>query len=339
MKTKNMIGTAVLFFTFLFLFHTTVFAQEAKPKVTEVANNLYMITKLDYSGNVGFLVTEEGVLVVDSGGLPSMGKVIVEKVKEKTGKPIKYLVLTHYHGDHTYGIDGFPEGVTIIGQRNIVKNIKELNAGRSKDYIEKSFPGQIKKWQEKIKELKDKNDPEADKEEEALKRRLQYIKEYKTIKFNVPDVLFDQKKTLKLGGETIELIYPGNAHTRCNCMVYFSRLKSIHMGDLLFHNSFPYVDPKAGSNTRNWIDTLKKAAGMNIETVIPGHGELASKKGLLPLARYLEDLRKQVKAAIKKGLTLEKIKETITFPAYKDFKLPELRVNNIDAVYHELTGK
>jgi cyclase len=339
MKTKNRRSTGVLLFVFLFLPYTTVFAQDAAPRVIEVAKNLYMISNLDDSGNVGFLVTDEGVLVVDSGGLPSEGKTIVKIIKEKTAKPIKYLVLTHYHGDHTYGIGGFPEGITIIGQQNIVKNIKELNAGAFKEVIEKRFPELIKKRQEKIKELKDKNDPEAEKEEENLKNLLQYIEEYKTIKIKVPDVLFDQKKTLHLGGETIELIYPGDGHTRCNCMVYFPGLKAIHMGDLLFFNSFPYLDPEAGCNTLNWIAILKKTAGMNIERVIPGHGELTDQKGLLPLARYLEDLRNEVNAAVQKGLSLEEMKKTLTFPAYKDFIYPEMRVNNISVVYRELTGK
>ena len=84
---------------------------------------------------------------------------------------------------------------------------------------------------------------------------------------------------------------------------------------------------------------MKKTAGMNIEKVIPGHGELTDQKGLLPLARYLEDLRNEVNAAVQKGLSLEEMKKTLTFPAYKDFIYPEMRVNNISVVYRELTGK
>jgi glyoxylase-like metal-dependent hydrolase (beta-lactamase superfamily II) len=329
---------SILAVLLLFLAAMPMLAKEKAPVVTEVAANLYMISGLNYGGNVAFLVTDGGVLVVDSGGLPSDGKTIVELVKQRTETPIKYLVLTHYHGDHTNGIDGFPGLLTIIGHKNIVTNIEKLNRERFKKNVEENFPNLAKKSRARLEELKDKNDPASLKEKDELLARLDYIEQSKTITFKTPNRVFDKKKTIELGGQTIELIYPGPAHTDCNCLVYFPGLKVIHMGDILFQASYPYIDFNAGCNTQNWCEVLKNTAAMDIEKVIPGHGELTGKDGLLQLSRYLADLRKAVKAAVAKGLSVDEMKKSITFPAYKDFARSSLLASNIEAVYNELTA-
>jgi cyclase len=76
-------------------------------KAVPVAGGLYLMEGLN-GGNVSFLVTNEGVLVVDSGTSPDEGKLVMAEIAKKTDKAVKYLVLTHYHGDHTFGLQAFP---------------------------------------------------------------------------------------------------------------------------------------------------------------------------------------------------------------------------------------
>lgn len=329
--------TAVLMV--MLLISVGAWAQNIDPKVTEVAKDLYMISGLAGSGNVAFFVTGEGVLVVDSGELPVLGKTIVDLIKKKTKKPVTHMIFTHYHYDHTYGINGFPKDIKIIGHANVVKNIESLNKKRYKEGIEKNYPAHLEKLKQKLETLKAKKDPKAKEVEKKLKLETDYFKELKTVKIKVPTMTFDDKMTITLGGEKIQLIYPGNAHTRGNCLVYFPKQKVIHMGDILFQGSYPYLDIKGGTNTRNWISALEDVTKMDVEKVIPGHGVLTSKKDVHVLSAYLADLRKAVKKEIKKGVSLDKMKKELRFPTYKHFKWAGLRAQNIHQVYLEITEK
>ncbi len=103
-------------------------------KVVELARGLYTITGWEDAGNPAFFVTGQGVVVVDSGESPERGRAIVAKVRETTDQPIKYLILTHYHGDHTYGVQSFPEGTIVIGSQELAANILRFNAEEAKGY-------------------------------------------------------------------------------------------------------------------------------------------------------------------------------------------------------------
>ena len=91
-------------------------------------------------GNVAFLVTDEGVLVVDSGTSPEAGRLVMAEIAKKTDKPVKYLVLTHYHGDHTFGLQAFPSSTVIIAQQNTADNIRHLNEPRIRGSWRKGCP-------------------------------------------------------------------------------------------------------------------------------------------------------------------------------------------------------
>ena len=120
----------ILYFSLLILFALSfTLAQNEGAQVTQVTDRLYVISGL--GGNVGFIITNEGVLVVDAGNSLSDAKTILQTIKEKTDKPIKYLVLTHYHGDHTNGMQAFPPEVISIGQKNIIANLPRAQGSES----------------------------------------------------------------------------------------------------------------------------------------------------------------------------------------------------------------
>ncbi len=346
LKKTRFASLLTFFFLLVCLSVIPVHAQSLDAKLLEVAPNLYMVTGLD-GGNVAFLVTDEGVLVVDSTTLPATGELVVKLIKEKTDKPIKYLVFTHYHSDHTYGINGFPADISLVGHKNVGKNIETFNAKKIKDNIENRFPAHLAAQEKKVAELKKQleagDNPDLkkklEKAEEQLKLDKEYLIEFKRIKIKTPTETFETKKTIKLGKQTIELIYPTPCHTDGNCLVYFPQLKAIHMGDILFHESFPYIDFKAGSNTESWIKCLKEVQKWDVTKVIPGHGNLTDKSGLEKMATFLADLRKEVAEAMKKELPLDKVKTEVKLEAYKDLKWGYLRPICVEAVYNELSGK
>jgi len=124
-------------------------------KAVPVAAGLYLMEGLE-GGNVAFLVTGEGVLVVDSGTTPEEGRRIVAEIAKVTGEPIRFLVLTHYHGDHTFGLQAYPPSTVIIAQQNTADNMRSLNEPRIRDAMEKRMPEMIAAQKLKVEKLRKK---------------------------------------------------------------------------------------------------------------------------------------------------------------------------------------
>ena len=143
---------------------------------------------------------------------------------------------------------------------------------------------------------------------------------------------------IRLGGHEIRLIYPGASHTSGNTLVHFVDLKAVHMGDILFYRRHPYIDWKAGSNTENWIATLERVSGWDVEVVIPGHGELTDKSGLTWKIEYLSDLRAEVEEAVEAGKSLEETKRSVKMEKYSGIPWAYMLDAGVEAVYNELTG-
>ena len=258
------------------------------------------------------------------------------KSKKKINQPIKYVVLTHYHGDHSWGLMGFPQNVTAISHTHCAENFANNCEPELKETVEKWLPQQIRELQQKLIQLKKENNPGTKKEEDHLSKLKQRLEDLKKGQLVYPTITFTDKLTLRMGKETIELIYPGRAHTNGNVLVYMPDRKVMVMGDMLFYGYLPYIDWRAGSDTQNWIAWLEKLSPWQIDTVIPGHGEVAGKVAFKQQEQYLADLRQRVKEAMTQGLSLEEMTKSINMTGYKDLKFFDFLASNIEAVYHEM---
>jgi len=336
MKKRNV----VLFFVALFWLIGSAggLRADAGVRAVAVAGNLYLVEGLE-GGNVVFLVTDEGVLVVDSGNSPEQGKLVMDEIAKKTDKPVKYLVLTHYHGDHSFGLQAFPASTVVVAQQNTADNISNLNEPRIRGMMAKGMPAMIAAQKLVVDKLSRKKGRELKKEVERLQELETGLAQLQELRFVYPAITFDSKLRIFLGGETIEVIYLGPGHTNGDSLVHFPGLKTAHTGDLLFDGSYPYIGAEGGADTTNWMARIQEVSGWDVEKFIPGHGTLADKGGLLRLAAYLGDLRQAVKAAIAAGQSLEQAKKMAPLPAWKDLARSQWFPQNIEAVYNELSRK
>ena len=327
----------VLFISLFIQHFGATFSPAAEVKAVPVSEKVYVLEGLAEAGNVAFLVTEAGVLLVDAGDSPACGRTIVEKIREVTPQPIRFVVLTHYHGDHCFGLQALPAETLIVAQENLPHNQKRDSA-EIKALLEK-IPGSIDAIRENIRKLGKKKTGRRAKEEEQLQKLEARLAFYGQQQIVPPHILFKDKLVFQLGGETIEIIYPGPAHTNGNALVYFPGQKVIHMGDMVFYKCHPYIDWQAGSNTANWIVQLEKAASLTLEKVIPGHGAVAGKEALTEQARYLADLRAAVEAGLEKGASLETMKKSPVPVKWSNLGFLDMWPFAIEAAYRELGGK
>jgi len=294
MKNKNIFQFILTITIVVCIFLIPCHAQE---KVTfeleKVAENIYCL--YGSGGNIGILKGKDQILLVDAQFARTSAQCLA-KIKTIANLPIRYLINTHYHGDHTSGNPILGEGALIISHENCLATLQ--------------------------KNLK----PEQTADQMGL-----------------PKQTFKDKKLIKVNGEEVLLFHPGPAHTCGDTIVIFKKAKVIHAGDLFFHAMPPYIDVKDGSNTKNWIKTIKMLAQKFPDyKIIPGHGKVTTMKNFLKFASYLTYLREKVTAAIKSGKSRDEAMKSIDMAPYNHLKDKGnflSKKSNIGWVYDEMTRK
>lgn len=318
----------------LFLLIVLAFKCNAQSdSLVKVKDDLYMITGL--GGNVSFLVTDDGVLLVDSGTSRKSGKDISRLIKSVTTLPIKYLILTQYHLDHTFGACGLEDKPLVISHVNLLKNLERYN----KQWFDNNYNAmdkQIQTLKIKVDSLTYSNHPDLANAKHNYNEGLNEFDDFKKSFFVRPDITFNDKFNIYFGSDTIKLSYPQSTHTDCSILVEFTNKNVLATGDIFFNEFFPFIDSWANSNTMNWINTAKNIHQNNYEFLIPGHGDITNLDAINKQAQYLLDLRTEVKTGMEKGFTLEQMQSSIKLPAYSLYGFPDLLKVGIKAVYEEL---
>src|SRR5215475_14559294 len=199
--------------------------------VNKVKDDLFTIE--GDGGNVAVYVTDEGVILVDDKFARDFDA-IVSKVKGITSQPVKYILSTHHHEDHSGGNSKFlPAGAEVISTANARANIvgkKQSNASAG---------------------------------------------------MMAARVVFNQETSVFLAGKEVRAHHFGRGHTNGDAIIYFPALRTIHTGDLMAGNT-PLIDYPGGGSVVEWTKTLDAAMKtLDFDTVIPGHGAVTDKAGLL----------------------------------------------------------
>ncbi len=275
-------------------------------QLKQVAPDLYFLYD-DLSSNSAFLVTDEGVLVIDTRQHPAHGRDLIERIRKITDKPIKWVINTHAHGDHFYGNPAFKAaGATIIAHRDVV-------AGMLKN------------------------------EQLEFTRRLAFFKsmdldpaEVKTV---LPDVTFDSRLTIKLGGRVVEIMYLGAAQNPGDTLVYFPHARALYVGGPFANHNWSNMSFTPSMD--GWIAMLNRIAAMeNVDMFLPGHGDVGTRADVLDEARLLTEVQSSVKAAIATGRTREDIVKNLRFPQFAEWRNYDRIDVFLEALYHlYTTGK
>jgi len=302
-------------------------------KLTERAYCLY-----GQGGNVGFLVTDEGVVVVDD-EYAEMAPGIVEQIKSITDRPILYQINTHYHSDHTGGNPVFAKFSEIIAHDTVRPRLLEYPAT-----VRRTFPGKMQAIETEIAGLKDPADPYR----VALERDLDLMKfflgEAEKLSPEVaapPRVTYDGHMNLWLGGQQITIVHVAPGHTDGDSIVFFPNEKVVHMGDLFWNGIMPFIDALAGGSEKGFIDNIDYVLERTTpETrVIPGHGAASDVSALKRFRAFLVDLRAEVEKSVQKGLSRVEAIRTIRMDRYPDIKpLARSLGNEIAVTYDEVAA-
>lgn len=204
-----------------------------------------------HTSNAGFVVTDEGVVVFDALGTPALGYRLLERIREVTDKPVKRIVVSHYHADHIYGLQAFKDyggAPPVLAQRSTLGYIGGSAASQGEDG------------------------------ERRLEQRRQALFPWVDEKTVIvpPDQVFDKEICFELGGIRFEIKHLGPAHAPGDSIMLVKKYGVLFGGDVLYGGRVPFLDSPETDIDR-WLKGLDYIAGLKGEVryIIPGHGVLS----------------------------------------------------------------
>lgn len=281
-------------------------------KTVEVADGVYAfitpVTENFVSGNQTLIIGKDAALVVDSGHYPSATTKIIGEIRALTDKPVRYLVNTHWHGDHTscnyLYAQQFP-GLSIISTPNTQREV--TNYPKQFDDVTQ-LEGFIPQLEQALREGSFQGKPltpERRKNFEDMvmlgKEALPQVKQVKRVAANIT---FGDKLTIDLGGRVAEIAFLGRGNTGGDAVVWVPDSKTLIAGDLVVW-PVPYA---FGSFNTEWVDTLKKLDDYRAANIVPGHGPVRHDYEYVHhVAAMLDSLNKQAMEGVQQGLTDEQV--------------------------------
>lgn len=248
-----------------------------------------------FTANAGFVITEEGVVVFDALGTPSLGAAMVDKIRELTELPITHVVISHYHADHVYGLQAFKEltKAEIIAQET------------SRGYIDSPDAGQ------RLEQRKQALAPWVDDNTRVIS----------------PDVTFEKETDFESGSYRFSIVHAGPAHAPDDSLMMVEPVGVLFSGDIIQNDRVPYL-ASSEVDTGNWMRAIEEVRKLNPRILIPGHGK-ASENAMEALSftyDYLAYVRDRMGAAVEEWVEFEDAYEQTDWSRYEN--LPAFDASN-----------
>src|SRR5712664_23289 len=272
-------------------------------KATKVAGNIYMLQGA--GGNIAASIGDDGIVIVDDQFAP-----LAEKIQASlrslgiTNKPVRFVINTHYHGDHTGGNAPFSTaGSTVIAQDNVRKRLESGGTAG--------------------------NGGSLHQENKAAEKAA------------LPIITFEHDVTVPLNGEDIRALHFPAGHTDGDSIIFFPKNNVVHMGDDFVRYGFPFIDVASGGSVQGMIDAMEKATAQLPADVkvIPGHGALSNLDDVRSYTKMLRETCAAVQKALNGHKTLDQMKQEKILAPWAKWKGDFVNEDAfIETLYNSLTG-
>ncbi|TDU79054.1 MBL fold metallo-hydrolase [Streptomyces sp. KS 21] len=271
-----------------------------EPYLVQPASGVYAYVQPDGGwclNNAGFVSDGGRTLLIDTAATERRALALREAVVS-TGVPLpRTVVNTHHHGDHTYGNGVFAPGALVLAHDNA--RTEQLAAGHQLEMI----------W------------PATD---------------FGAIEITPPDLTYNDRTTLHLGGTEVQVIHPGVAHTTGDSIVFLPRQRIVFTGDLVFAEGTPFL---AMGSLAGSLRALELLRSLGAETVVPGHGPLTDPSAYEATERYLQYVAELAREGRAKGLTPLEVAREADLGEFGAWRESERLVANLHRAYAELAGE
>jgi glyoxylase-like metal-dependent hydrolase (beta-lactamase superfamily II) len=280
-----------------------------QPRLVTVADGVHAWIGAGGDSNAGAIETPEGVIIIDAQQYPRLARELRAAVAAKTGKPLRILVDTHCHLDHTHGN-------TVFADLPILAHAKTLAAMNACLGPRSGPEWSITDFAAKLRFLFGQNVLELIAPDAAAQRWFAgriALPDYDTVVIRPPTETFAGDFAFHLPDDTVRLHYFGPAHCDGDIVVHLEKRKVAFLGDLLFHNRFPWL---GDCDLDGLIAALGRVLALDVAVVIPGHGPPATLADVARFRDMLADLRGAVARAIKAGASEEAAVAEVALPQF-----------------------
>jgi glyoxylase-like metal-dependent hydrolase (beta-lactamase superfamily II) len=244
-----------------------------------------------FISNAGVVITDAGVLIFDALGTPSLANKLLQKIREKTDKPIVKVVVSHYHADHIYGLQVFKEqGAEIIAPDGVY------------NYIDSEVASS------RLEERQFSLDPWVNEKTIIVK----------------PDTLLDGTHKFSVGEINFTINVIGKAHSDADLTLSVENDRVLFTGDIIFEGRVPFI----GDNSKHWLETLQNMETRQVQALVPGHGPAANnpQQAITLTREYLAYMREKMGAALEEMLDFDEAYNQVDWSKYE--KLPAFEAAN-----------
>ena len=296
-----------------------------------------------------FVVTKDGIILADPISVDFAAWLKAQLAERYPGVPVRYVIYSHSHWDHIEGGAAFADTARFVAQERVARNMDGRYPHFPGDMIDRNNNGTME-----IEEIQIPSNAHPGicgmpdfwfkHQDRNGDGHITPAELYADVP--PPDITYSQRMTLKLGGETVQLIFPGKNHADDGTVLYFPAER------VVFSTDFP-ADALVGSSMRSlpsacgdfdehpmseWIRSYRTIEALDFDILAQGHGSaLFTKQDVTEGREYFEYLRDQVSAAMSKGMSLDEMRHTLMLEKYKDWaQYDRLRVMNIEAAYNNL---
>ena len=283
-------------------------AQDLGPQIKKLGEGIYVYVGKNFNSNTGIILTQDGVVLIDSGHAPTDSRAVAEAVKKLTPMPVRFLIDTEPHPDHTTGHFVFSPPAVIIAA---------AGAGESMRGRERETPDRIQRLAATSPEMK-----------AALEG----------YKFIPPHVEYQQKMALNVGERNFELMHLKGVHSEADTAIWLPKERVLFSASAFVTEQINIFRPIV--TIPDILAAGKMMKALNPEQVVPGHGQPTTTKLFDDGEKYYALLVERVGAMVKEGKSLDQIKgEVKIMPEYAHWATQERMPTNLDAAYRMVTAK
>jgi cyclase len=285
----------------------------------DLGNSVYAYLQPNGSwgwSNSGIIIDGDTSLLVDTLYDLKLTGEMLETMRKSlpAAAQIDMLVNTHANGDHCYGNQ-------LVGEARIISS-----AHTAEEMLEVS-PASMAMLKSQAAQLGNLG---------AFFARIFAPFDFEGITLTPPTQTFERELELRVGSKEVRLLEVGPAHTRGDTLVYVPGDRTIFTGDILFSEGHPVM--WAGP-VGNWIRACDTILGLDVETIVPGHGPITDKQGVMQLKNYWKYLLQEVRQRYEAGFSVQEIARDISLDEYATWNDAERLVVNVDSIYRELSGE
>jgi len=304
MKTKLIIVLVTIFF---FGALESLFAQDLGPQFKKVSEGIYVYAAVLNEANSTIVVTQDGVVLIDTGQSPKDSHVVMAAVKKLTAEPVRIVIHTEPHPDHAMGDFVFSPPAVVIAHAGATASMSESEAFK---------PERIEKQMATSPEMR---------------------AAFKGFRLITPHIEYHDRMTLNVDERTMELYYFENVYSEADSAIWLPKERVLFtaasVGVKRFGNHRPFV------SIPDTLSAIKMMKALNPQVVIPGHGNPGTAKILDDMEDYYSKLMEGVRQMVKEGKSLDQIKKELKIPGTEDWEGQDRLGNNIEAAHRAVIAR